>query len=119
MVYKPEPVEPKEEVKEYVVDASLIDALESTINRLQQENDELTLMLKANVLSQDIQAHGYTSDNRGDVKVAGKTYSKEEFDKLHDYVQNEEQGQSGLWNRITENTRISEEEYIEKASKNK
>ena len=119
MVYKPEPEQPKEEVKEYVVDASLIDALESTINRLQQENDELTLMLRANTLSQDVQAHGYTSDNTGIVKVAGKQYSQEEFNKLQDYVQNEEQGQSGLWNRITENTRISEEEYIEKASKNK
>jgi len=119
MVYEPEPEQPKEEVKEYVVDASLIDALESTINRLQQENDELTLMLRANTLSQDVQAHGYTSDNAGVVKVAGKEYSQEEFNKLKDYVQNEEQVQSGLWNRITENTRISEEEYIEKASKNK
>jgi hypothetical protein len=118
MVYKPEPVEPKEEVKEYLVDATLIDALEGTVNRLQQENDELRLLLKAKKLSEDIKEHGYTSDNQGEVRVAGTVYSQEEFKQLNDYVQNEEQNQSSLWNRIT-GTRISEEEYIEQASKKK
>jgi hypothetical protein len=118
MVYKPEPVEPKEEVKEYLVDATLIDALEGTVNRLQQENDELRLMLKAKKLSEDIKEHGYTSDNQGEVRVAGTVYTQEEFKQLNDYVQNEEQNQSSLWNRIT-GTRISEEEYIEQASKKK
>jgi hypothetical protein len=118
MVYKPEPEEPKEEVKEYLVDATLIDALEGTVNRLQQENDELRLMLKAKKLSEDIKEHGYTSDNKGEVRVAGTVYTQEEFKQLNDYVQNEEQNQSSLWNRIT-GTRISEEEYIEQASKKK
>jgi hypothetical protein len=118
MVYKPEPEEPKEEVKEYLVDATLIDALEGTVNRLQQENDELRLMLKAKKLSEDIKEHGYTSDNQGEVRVAGTVYTQEEFKQLNDYVQNEEQNQSSLWNRIT-GTRISEEEYIEQASKKK
>jgi hypothetical protein len=118
MVYKPELEEPKEEVKEYLVDATLIDALEGTVNRLQQENDELRLIVKAKKLSEDIKEHGYTSDNQGEVRVAGTVYSQEEFKQLNDYVQNEEQNQSSLWNRIT-GTRISEEEYIEQASKKK
>jgi hypothetical protein len=118
IVYKPEPVEPKEEVKEYLVDATLIDALEGTVNRLQQENDELRLMLKAKKLSEDIKEHGYTSDNQGEVRVAGTVYTQEEFKQLNDYVQNEEQNQSSLWNQIS-GTRISEEEYIEQASKKK
>jgi hypothetical protein len=118
MVYKPEPVEPKEEVKEYLVDATLIDALEGTVNRLQQENDELRLIVKAKKLSEDIKEHGYTSDNQGEVRVAGNIYTQEEFKQLNDYVQNEEQNQSSLWNQIS-GTRISEEEYIEQASKKK
>jgi hypothetical protein len=118
IVYKPEPVEPKEEVKEYLVDATLIDALEGTVNRLQQENDELRLIVKAKKLSEDIKEHGYTSDNQGEVRVAGNIYTQEEFKQLNDYVQNEEQNQSSLWNQIS-GTRISEEEYIEQASKKK
>jgi hypothetical protein len=118
MVYKPKPADPKEEVKEYLVDAALIDALEGTVNRLQQENDELKLILKAKKLSEDVKEHGYTSDNQGEVRVAGSVYTQEEFKQLNDYVQNEEQNQSGLWNRIT-GTRISEEEYIEQAIKKK
>jgi hypothetical protein len=118
MVYEPEPVELKEEVKEYLVDATLIDALEGTVNRLQQENDELRLIVKAKKLSEDIKEHGYSSDNQGDVRVAGTVYTQEEFKQLNDYVQNEEQNQSSLWNQIS-GTRISEEEYIEQASKKK
>jgi hypothetical protein len=117
MVYKPEPVEPKEEVKEYLVDATLIDALEGTVNRLQQENDELRLIAKASKLSNDVKVHGYSSSN-GIIKVAGDSYTQEEFKQLNDYVQNEEQNQSSLWNQIS-GTRISEEEYIEQASKKK
>jgi hypothetical protein len=117
MVYKPEPVEPKEEVKEYLVDATLIDALEGTVNRLQQENDELRLIVKASKLSNDVKVHGYSSSN-GIIKVAGDSYTQEEFKQLNDYVQNEEQNQSSLWNQIS-GTRISEEEYIEQASKKK
>jgi hypothetical protein len=75
-------------------------------------------MLKAKKLSEDIKEHGYTSDNQGEVRVAGTVYTQEEFKQLNDYVQNEEQNQSSLWNRIT-GTRISEEEYIEQASKKK
>jgi hypothetical protein len=117
MVYKPEPVEPKEEVKEYLVDATLIDALEGTVNRLQQENDELRLIVKASKLTNDVKVHGYSSSN-GIIKVAGDSYTQEEFKQLNDYVQNEEQNQSSLWNQIS-GTRISEEEYIEQASKKK
>jgi hypothetical protein len=117
MVFKPEPAETKEEIKEYLVDATLIDALEGTVNRLQQENDELRLIAKASKLTNDVKVHGYSSSD-GIIKVAGDSYTPEEFKKLNDYVQNEEQNQSSLWNQIT-GTRISEEEYIEQASKKK
>ena len=107
-----------EEKKEYLVEAELIDALDVTVNRLQQENDELKLALRAMKLSEDVKIHGYSSDN-GVVKVADDTYTESDFQALNEYIQNEEQNQSGLWKRLSENTRISEEEYLEKASKNK
>jgi hypothetical protein len=114
MVYTPEPV--VEKPKEYVVDAALIDALEGTVNRLQQENDELRLMVKATKLSEDIKEHGYSSDN-GLIKVAGDTYTQEEFNNLNAYIQNEEQQESGLWKSINANTRITEQEYLDKIRK--
>ena len=114
MVYTPEPV--VEQPKEYVVEAALIDALEGTVNRLQQENDELRLMIKATKLSEDIKEHGYSSDN-GLIKVAGDTYTQEEFNTLNEYVQNEEQQESGLWKSINANTRITEQEYLDKIRK--
>jgi hypothetical protein len=116
MVYNPEPEEPKEEVKEYLVDATLIDALEGTVNRLQQENDELRLAIKARKLTEDVKAHGYSSN--GDlIKVAGDSYTQEEFKQLNDYVQNEEQKESGLWNKIQAGKKVSEEEYLERSRK--
>jgi hypothetical protein len=116
MVYKPEPQPVVEQLKEYVVDAALIDALEGTVNRLQQENDELRLMVKATKLSEDIKEHGYSSDN-GLIKVAGDTYTQEEFNSLNAYIQNEEQQESGLWKSINANTRITEQEYLDKIRK--
>jgi hypothetical protein len=116
MVYKPEPQPVVEQPKEYVVDAALIDALEGTVNRLQQENDELRLMVKATKLSEDIKEHGYSSDN-GLIKVAGDTYTQEEFNSLNAYIQNEEQQESGLWKSINANTRITEQEYLDKIRK--
>lgn len=116
MVYKPEPAPAPEEKKEYLVEAELIDALEGTVNRLQQENDELKLALRARKLSNDVKVHGYSSDN-GIIKVANDTYSASEFKQLNDYIQNEEQNPNSLWNRLSESTRISEEEYMEQASK--
>jgi hypothetical protein len=116
MVYRPEPTPAPEEKKEYLVEAELIDALEGTVNRLQQENDELKLALRARKLSDDVKVHGYSSDN-GIIKVANDTYSASEFKQLNDYIQNEEQNPNSLWNRLSESTRISEEEYIEQASK--
>jgi hypothetical protein len=116
MVYRPEPEPVKQEVKEYVVDATLIDALEGTVNRLQQENDELRLMVKATKLSEDVKVHGYSSSD-GLIKVAGDTYTQEEFNTLNEYVQNEEQQESGLWKSINAGTRITEEEYLDKIRK--
>jgi len=114
MVYKPEPA--VEQPKEYVVDATLIDALEGTVNRLQQENDELRLMVKATKLSEDVKIHGYSS-SEGIIKVAGDTYTQEEFNTLNEYIQNEEQQESGLWKSINAGTRITEEEYLDKIRK--
>ena len=118
MVYKPEP-EVVEEPKEYIVDATLIDALEGTVNRLQEENDQLKNevdLLKGLKLANDVKLHGYSSDD-GLIKVAGDTYTKEEFDRLTEYVQNEEQKESGLWNKIHSGKQISEEEYLAKSRK--
>jgi hypothetical protein len=114
MVYTPEPT--MEQPKEYVVDAALIDALEGTVNRLQQENDELRLMVKATKLSEDVKMHGYSS-SEGIIKVAGDTYTQEEFNTLNEYIQNEEQQESGLWKSINAGTRITEEEYLDKIRK--
>lgn len=116
MVYKPEPVPIVDSPKEYLVDAALIDALEGTVNRLQQENEQLHTMFRADKLNNDIKVHGYSS-GEGLIKVAGDTYTQEEFNKLTDYVQNEEQAQSGLWKSINSNTRITEEEYLDKIRK--
>jgi hypothetical protein len=104
--------EEKATPREYVVDAELIDALEGTVNRLQQENDEL----RAKMLSENVKLHGFSSE--GDkVIVAGNSYAKQEFDRLmsSSYVQNEEQQESGKWKEI--NSKISEEEYIALARK--
>jgi hypothetical protein len=114
MVYTPEPA--VESPKEYVVDATLIDALEGTVNRLQQENDELRLMVKATKLSEDVKVHGYSSSD-GLIKVAGDTYTQAEFNSLNEYIQNEEQQESGLWKAINAGTRITEEEYLDKIRK--
>ena len=104
---------------EYVVEAALIDALEGTVNRLQQENEDLKKevdLFRAKKLTEDVKLHGYSSD--GDVvKVDGVGYPKEEFDRLNSYIQNEEQAESGRWKEL--NSKISEEEYIELAKKKK
>lgn len=73
---------------------------------------------RAEKLQTDVKNYGYSSDGNY-VKVHGDTYTQEEFDKLMNtsYIQNEEQEQSGLWQRI--NSKISEEEYIEQSKKNR
>lgn len=111
-----------EEPKEYIVDAELIDALEGTVNRLQDENTQLQKeidILKSQKLAQDVKQYGYSSDG-GVIKVAGKEYSENEFDRLmnNEYVQNEEQQQSGLWKSLTAKP-ITEEEYLEQAKNKK
>jgi hypothetical protein len=64
-----------------------------------------------------IAQYGYSTDGNGLYKVGDMTYTQEEFDKLrnqHDgYVQNEEQKDSGLWQKV-----ISEQEYRIKAEQN-
>jgi hypothetical protein len=56
-----------------------------------------------------VDQHGYSSEN-GIVRVAGFEYTQSEFDRLmkSGYVQNEEQEESGTWNKV-----ISEQEYRE------
>jgi hypothetical protein len=112
---EPQPESPKE----YVVDAELIDALEGTVNRLHQENEDLKKeldLIRAKKLADDVRLHGYSSDGEI-VRVDGVGYPKEEFDRLSSYIQNEEQADSGLWNKI--NSQISEEEYIEQSKQKK
>jgi Tfp pilus assembly protein PilO len=113
MVYTPEPV--VEQPKEYVVEAALIDALEGTVNRLQQENDDLKNQLE------DLRK----ADFEAKLSNAQKTEIQSLYSKIHqletkltgssEYVQNEEQSKSGLWRAI--NSKISEEEYIDKIRK--
>ena len=108
--------------KEYVVDADLIDALEGTVNRLQQENTELhseLMNLKKEKLTAEVNIHGYSSE-QGVVRIAGHEMPEEEFKSImnwNSYVQNEEQAESGRWKQL--NSKISEEEYIELAKKKK
>ena len=107
---------------EYVVEAALIDALEGTVNRLQQENTELhseLMNLKKEKLTAEVNTHGYSSE-QGVVRVAGQEMPEEEFKSImnwNSYVQNEEQAESGRWKEL--NSKISEEEYIELAKKKK
>jgi molybdopterin converting factor small subunit len=56
-----------------------------------------------------VEQFGYTSE-KGIVRVAGKEYNETEFNHLISpgYVQNEEQEESGTWNKV-----ISEQEYRE------
>jgi hypothetical protein len=111
MVYKPEPVEPKEEVKEYLVDAELIDALEGTVTRLQQENDELKEKIKT------VENSKMSNEQKEEIQSVyiENARLKQQLDSL--YVQNEEQTSSGLWNKL--NSKITEEEYIEQSKQKK
>jgi len=56
-----------------------------------------------------VEKFGYSSEG-GVVKVAGFDYTRDEFDRLMNsgYVQNEEQKESGTWNKV-----ITEQEYRE------
>jgi hypothetical protein len=60
-----------------------------------------------------VKQHGYSSD-KGIVKVAGFEYTESEFERLMSsgYIQNEEQKESGTWNKV-----ISEQEYREQVEK--
>ena len=60
-----------------------------------------------------VKQHGYSSDS-GIVKVAGFEYTESEFERLmsSSYIQNEEQEESGAWNKV-----ISEQEYREQVEK--
>jgi hypothetical protein len=63
-------------------------------------------------LEYKVKKYGYSADG-STIRIGnGDVYSKEEFDKLMNtsYVQNEEQDQSGIWNKV-----ISEQEYRQKA----
>ena len=107
---------PSEDPKTAVIDMELIDALESAVTRLQDENvaleQEVAELKKVN-LTAKIEKYGYTSEG-GVVRIAGEQMPEEEFKNILKgalYVQNEEQDQSGLWKKITE------EQYIEQARK--
>jgi hypothetical protein len=108
-------------VNEYLVDAELIDALEGTVNRLQQENLDMqaeVMVLKKENLTAKIAKHGYSSEG-GIIKLADETIPQAEFDRIMNYskyIQNEEQTEGSRWNAI--NTKISEEEYIKHAQQN-
>ena len=92
------------------------DTEESLSNENELKTDQpktLSDVIQATQLREDVETHGYSSENNI-VKVAGRTYSLEEFNRLMNmeslYVQNEEQSQSGLWN-------ITQEEYLKTAMK--
>jgi hypothetical protein len=116
MIAEAEKAVATEEPKTAVIDMELIDALESAVTRLQDENvaleEEVAELRKAN-LTAKIEKYGYTSEG-GVVRIAGEQMPEEEFKNILKgalYVQNEEQDQSGLWKKITE------EQYIEQARK--
>jgi hypothetical protein len=116
MIAEAEKAVATEEPKTATIDMELIDALESAVTRLQDENtsleQEVAELRKAN-LTAKIEKYGYTSEG-GVVRIAGEQMPEEEFKNILKgalYVQNEEQDQSGLWKKITE------EQYIEQARK--
>jgi hypothetical protein len=67
-------------------------------------------------LTEKVGMYGYSTEN-GIVKVKDETYTQQEFNSILEkektptggYVQNEEQTESGVWNRV-----ISEQEYRQK-----
>ena len=104
MVYKPEE---KIKVKETETDSVVEEAL-----KWAGEQKELS------ALRDEVKKYGYSKEQ--DVyRVREKSYTQEEFDLLMgtSYVQNEEQNQSGVWSKI--NSKITEEEYLKKASTKK
>ena len=116
MIAEAEKAVATEEPKTAMIDMELIDALESAVTRLQDENtfleQEVAELRKVN-LTAKIEKYGYTSEG-GVVRIAGEQMPEEEFKNILKgalYVQNEEQDQSGLWKKITE------EQYIEQARK--
>jgi len=116
MIAEAEKAVATEEPKTATIDMELIDALESAVTRLQDENtsleQEVAELRKAN-LTAKIEKYGYTSEG-GVVRIAGEQMPEEEFKNILKgalYVQNEEQNQSGLWKKITE------EQYIEQSRK--
>jgi cell division protein FtsB len=116
MIAEAEKAVATEEPKTAVIDMELIDALESAVTRLQDENTSLeqeVAELRKSNLTAKIEKYGYTSEG-GVVRIAGEQIPEEEFKNILKgvlYVQNEEQDQSGLWKKITE------EQYIEQARK--
>ena len=73
--------------------------------------DPVTTPVKE-TLEDKVKKYGYSADG-STIRIGnGDIYTKEEFDKLMNtsYVQNEEQDQSGVWNKV-----ISEQEYRQKA----
>ncbi len=62
-----------------------------------------------------VEKYGYSSEN-GRIRVAGFDYSQDEFTRLmsSNYVQNEEQRESGAWNRV-----ITEQEYRDSIERKK
>lgn len=107
IVSKPEPVEEKKnetqdensQEEDTAVSEAIKWAEEQRLNRLRDE------VLK----------YGYSEEN-DTVRVRNKNYTREEFNELmgSSYVQNEEQTESGTWSKI--NSKISEEEYLEKSA---
>jgi Tfp pilus assembly protein PilO len=97
--------------KEYVVDAELIDALEGTVTRLQQENEALREKIKVTESSK------LSNEQKEEIQSVyiENARLKQQLDSL--YVQNEEQADSGLWNKL--NSQITEEEYIEQSKQKK
>ena len=89
-------------------DSTMKDLLGSDYKEFVNSDPDMTLFEK-------VEKYGYTSEN-GVVKVKNEIFTQEEFDKLlvestpkellEGYVQNEEQQESGAWNKV-----ISEQEY--------
>jgi|AntAceMinimDraft_11_1070367.scaffolds.fasta_scaffold00501_29 hypothetical protein len=70
---------------------------------------------RLNSLREEVKKFGY-SEEKNIVRVRDRAYTRNEFEDLmgSSYVQNEEQTQSGVWSKI--NSKISEEEYLEKVA---
>jgi hypothetical protein len=116
IVAKREEIQPTTSTIEYQILEDVEDDAAEEAAKWAEENNDAAEAQQAREWAEERRAvknlvdqFGYTSE-KGIVRVAGKEYDEREFNRMINpgYVQNEEQEESGTWNKV-----ISEQEYRE------